>query len=111
MLYMDNLSEFVKQAIFRELSGTYYPQNKELADTDEVIKSFAKMNSHRLFVWKWMNIFVYIGAPFVQALNKMFATYYYDPAMSTYDFEYQSVSMEDSFKAIDITGASLIHMK
>ena len=36
MLYIDNLAEFVKQAIERELEGTFYPQNRELADTVDV---------------------------------------------------------------------------
>lgn len=111
MLYIDNLAEFVKQVIARELSGTFYPQDKELADTVEIAKAFAKMNGHKLFVWKWLNIFVYLGSPVINALNKMFDTYYYDPAMSQMDFEYQLVSQEEAFQHIDITGASLIHMK
>lgn len=111
MLYIDNLAEFVKQVIARELSGTFYPQDKELADTVEIAKFFARKNGHRLFVWKWLNIFVYLGSPVINALNKMFDTYYYDLAMSQMDFEYQLVSQKEAFKHIDITGASLIHMK
>lgn len=36
MLYIDNLAEFVKQAMLRELSGTFYPQNSEQADTADL---------------------------------------------------------------------------
>jgi nucleoside-diphosphate-sugar epimerase len=36
MLYIDNLAEFVLQAIMRELEGTFYPQNRELADTVDI---------------------------------------------------------------------------
>lgn len=111
MLYIDNLAEFVKQVILRELSGTFHPQDRELADTVEIAKSFAKTNNHKLFVWKWLNIFVYIGSPIINAINKMFDTYYYDPAMSIMDFEYQLVSQQEAFKRIDITGASLVRMK
>ena len=111
MLYIDNLAEFVKQTITRELSGTFYPQDRELADTVEIAKTFAEMNDHKLFVWKWLNVFVYLGSPVVNALNKMFATYYYDPAMSQMDFDYQVVSQEEAFKRMDITDASLKHMK
>ena len=110
MLYIDNLSEFVKQIILREESGTFYPQNKELADTVEIAKSFAKLNNHKLHVWKWLNAFVYIGSPFIRSINKMFADFYYVPEMSTYDFDYQLISQADSFKNIDISGASLAHM-
>ena len=111
MLYIDNLAEFVKQVIVRELSGTFYPQDKELADTVEIAKAFAKMSNHKLFVWKWLNIFVYLGSPIVKSLNKMFATYYYDPSMSSMDFDYQLVSQEESFKHIDIVSDRMIHMK
>ena len=111
MLYIDNLAEFVKQVILRELSGTFYPQDRELADTVEIAKMAAKQNNHKLFVWKWLNIFVYLGSPVVNALNKMFATYYYEPSMSKMDFDYQLVSQEEALKNLDVTGASLVAMK
>lgn len=102
MLYVDNLCEFVKQVILRELSGTFYPQNKELADTVEIVRYFAEANHHRLFVWRWLNLFVYLGSPFVQALNKMFASYYYDESLTNVEFEYQLVSEKESFENIQI---------
>ena len=111
MLFIDNLGEFVKQIILKEKSGTFYPQNAELVDTVEVVKAFAKQNNHKLHVWKWLNIFVYIGSPFINALNKMFADSYYLPEMSKYDFDYHIVNQEDSFKNIDLTNASLTHLK
>lgn len=100
MLFVDNLAEFVKQAILREISGTYYPQNKELADTVEIVKTFAKMNNHKIWFSRIFNPFVWMASPFIQALNKMFATYYYDPEMSKVEFDYQLVSQAESFKII-----------
>ena len=58
MLYIDNLAEFVKQAILRELSGTFYPQNRELADTVEIIRFFAKANGHKVWITSLLNPFV-----------------------------------------------------
>lgn len=100
MLYIDNLSEFVKQAILRRLSGTFYPQNRELADTVEIIRFFAKEGGHQLGIWPILNPLVTLGSRFLQPLNKMFATYYYDPSMSRMDFEYQIVSFEESLKRV-----------
>lgn len=100
MLYIDNLSEFVKMCILNELEGIYYPQNKELADTVEIIRYFAQHSGHRIWISKALNPFVWIGAFFLQPLNKMFATYYYDPQMSKVDFEYQLVSQWKSFEKI-----------
>ena len=111
MLFIDNLSEFVKRIILREKSGTFYPQNKELADTVEIAKAFATQNNHKLHVWKWLNIFVHIGSLFLRSINKMFADFYYVPEMSQYDFDYQLVTQEESFKHIDLKDASLTRMK
>ena len=100
MLYIDNLAEFVKQAILRELSGTFYPQNRELADTVEVIRFFAKANEHKVWITRLLNPFVWLGSFVLQPINKMFATYYYDPNMSKMDFDYQFVSFEESLKRV-----------
>ena len=100
MLYIDNLAEFVKQAILRELSGTFYPQNRELADTVEIIRYFAKANGHKVWITRLLNPFVWMGSFILQPINKMFATYYYDPEMSQMDFDYQLVSFEESLKRV-----------
>lgn len=100
MLYIDNLAEFVKQAILRELSGTYYPQNRELADTVEIIRFFAKAAGHKVWITRLLNPFVWMGSFVLQPINKMFATYYYDPEMSKMDFDYQLVSFEESLKRV-----------
>lgn len=100
MLYIDNLAEFVKQAIDRQLHGTFYPQNRELVDTVEVIRYFANENNHRIWITKCLNPFVWLFSFFLQPINKMFGTYYYDSSMSTYEFNYQLVSLEESLKRI-----------
>lgn len=100
MLYIDNLAEFVKRCVDHELEGTFYPQNRELADTVEIIRFFAKTTGHKVWITKLLNPFVWLGSFVLQPINKMFATYYYDPAMSQYDFEYQLVSFEESLKRV-----------
>ncbi len=100
MLYIDNLAEFVKQCVDRELEGTFYPQNRELADTVEIIRFFAKAAGHKVWITKLLNPFVWLGSFVLQPINKMFATYYYDPEMSKYDFEYKKVSFEESLKRV-----------
>lgn len=100
MLYIDNLAEFVKQAIERQLEGTFYPQNREQADTVEIIRFFAKEAGHKVWITKLLNPFVWLGSFVLQPINKMFATYYYAPEMSKYDFDYQLVSFEESLKRV-----------
>lgn len=100
MLFIYNLSEFVKQAILRQLSGTFYPQNRELADTVEIIRFFAKEAGHKVWITRLLNPFVWLGSFVLQPINKMFATYYYDPEMSKMDFDYQLVSFEESLQRV-----------
>lgn len=98
MLYIDNLGEFVKQAVLRELEGTFYPQNRELSATVDIIRFFAKAAGHRIWITRLLNPFVWLGSFVLQPVNKMFADSYYVPGMSQYDFEYQIVSFEESLK-------------
>ena len=100
MLYIDNLAEFVKQAIERELEGTFYPQNRELADTVEIVRYFAKEAGHKIWITKLLNPLVWMGSLVLQPINKMFATYYYNPKMSKMEFDYQLVSFEESLKQV-----------
>lgn len=100
MLYIDNLAEFVKQAVLRELGGTFYPQNRELADTVEIIRFCAHEAGHKVWITRLLNPFVWLGSFVLQPINKMFATYYYDPGMSKMDFDYQLVSFEESLKRV-----------
>ena len=100
MLYIDDLAEFVKQAIERELEGTFYPQNRELADTVEIVRYFAKEAGHKIWITKLLNPFVWMGSLVLQPINKMFATYYYNPKMSKMEFDYQLVSFEESLKQV-----------
>ena len=103
---MDNLGEFVKQAILKDLSGSYYPQNKELADTVEIVRYFAKKYNHKIWFSKLFNPFVWLGSFFLQPLNKMFASYYYDPEMSKMDFDYQLISQEESFETLEVSDSN-----
>ena len=96
MLYVDNLAEFVKQAILRGLGGTYCPQNRELVDTVDVVRFFAKAAGRRVWVTRLLNPFVWLGSLVLQPINKMLGTYYYAPEMSRMDFDYQLVGFEES---------------
>lgn len=102
MLYIDNLSEFVKQAIDRELSGTFHLQNKEFADTVEIVRYYAKAKHHSLWVSKVFNPAVWLGAKVLTPLCKMFADQYYVSDLTNYDFNYQLVSFEESLKRINL---------
>lgn len=102
MLYIDNLSEFVKYAVLKELAGTFYPQNNEFGSTVEIVRFFAKKYNHRIWITPLLNPFVVLGSWFLAPVPKMFADSYYEPTMSKYDFNYQLMSFEESLKKIEL---------
>lgn len=102
MLYIDNLCEFVKQAIDRNLSGTFHLQNHEYADTVKIVEHYAKVNNHALWCSRLFNPLVWAASIVLKPLCKMFANQYYVQELTTFDFEYQLVSFEESLKLIQI---------
>ncbi len=101
MLHVYNLAEFVKQVIVRKMSGTFFPQNAELADTVEIVRAVAKEKGHKIWITKLLNPFVWVGSFFLPPIPKMFADSYFVPEMSKYDFDYQVISFADSIKGLD----------
>lgn len=101
MIHVNNLAEFIKQVIVRELSGTFYPQNAELADTVEIVRAVAKENGHKIWITKLLNPFVWLGSFFLPQIPKMFADSYYVPEMSEHDFDYQVIDFAESIKGLD----------
>lgn len=102
MLHVYNLAEFVKQLIVRNMNGTFYPQNAELADTVEIVRQVAKENGHKVWITSLLNPFVWLGSFCLPAIPKMFSDSYYVQEMSKYDFDYQVVSFEDSLKGLEV---------
>ena len=100
MLYIDNLAEFVLQAIKYQLNGIFYPQNRELSDTVDIVRYFADVQKHPIRFWHSLNPLVRILCHILPPVNKMFGSYYYEPTMSKMDFDYQLVSFEESLKRI-----------
>ena len=101
MLHVNNLAEFVKQIILREMGGTFFPQNSEYADTVEIVRYFAKEHGHKIWISRIFNPFVWLGSFFLPAIPKMFADSYYEKDMSEYNFDYQVISFEESLKGLE----------
>lgn len=100
MLYIDNLSEFVRQALDLRLSGTFHLQNREYADTVELVRALGRQANHSIFISRLFNPLVRVAAPFLKPVSKMFADQYYDRSLTDYPFEYQLVSLEESLSRL-----------
>ena len=103
MLYIDNLCEFVKQCIDRRMCGYFHLQNREFADTVEIVKFYAKQAGHKMWCTRLFNPLVWLGSFVLTPLCKMFSNQYYEQELTTYDdFDYQLVSFEESLKRVKV---------
>jgi UDP-glucose 4-epimerase len=55
MIFIDNLSNSVKCIIDRELSGMFFPQNKEYVNTSEVISMTKKIIFKKILLTRLFN--------------------------------------------------------
>lgn len=70
MLFVDSLCEFIRQAILHECQGTFYPQNKEYADTVEIVRYFAEKYNHKIWITSIFNWLILLFGNHVRALGK-----------------------------------------
>ena len=97
MIYIDNLSSFVKMAIDRELSGLYFPQNREYMNTSQMAMGIAEGLGKKCRLSRLLGFGVKLLMPFVSMAKKGFGTLIYENTESL-DFEYIVISAEDGVK-------------
>jgi UDP-glucose 4-epimerase len=81
MLFIDNLSEFIRLLIDRNANGLYFPQNKDYVNTTNLVKVIANVHKNNLKVTKKLNWFVMIGLRLSETFRKVFGSFVYDKKM------------------------------
>ena len=97
IIYIDNLSSFVKMAIDRELLGLYFPQNREYMNTSQMAMGIAEGLGKKCRLSRLLGFGVKLLMPFVSMAKKGFGTLIYENTESL-DFEYIVISAEDGVK-------------
>jgi len=87
MIYIDNLSEFVKQLIDYRSSGLFFPQNAEYVNTSEMVRLIAEVHGKRMVMTKLFNPILRLLN--VSTVNKVFGDLLYDMSMSEYERDYR----------------------
>jgi UDP-glucose 4-epimerase len=100
MIFIDNLSEFVRLAIDKELSGLFFPQNKEYVNTTELVQLIAKAHGKKLKVTGLFNLFVSLGIKMSETFGKVFGSFTYDKQMpgGPEELEYETCSFDKSIE-------------
>ncbi|MFH0422992.1 NAD-dependent epimerase/dehydratase family protein [Streptococcus sp. A11] len=95
MIYIDNLLEFVKKTIDLELSGLYFPQNKEYVNTSSLVKTIRSVHQKNTFLTSFFNPLIR-RLKSVNQIKKLFGNLTYDVQLSQYEFDYQVVDFKTS---------------
>ncbi len=80
MIYIDNLSEFVKQLIDNRSSGLFFPQNTEYVNTSEMVRLIAEAHGKKMTMTKLFNPLLRLLN--VSTVNKVFGDLVYEKSIS-----------------------------
>ncbi len=100
MIYIENLCAFVKLLIDKNLSGLFFPQNKEYIETSKMAGLIAKAMGKNIHMSIFAGIMVVFMRPFVSMANKAFGSLIYKDT-EDFNYSYCIVNFYDSiFKSI-----------
>lgn len=77
MIYIDNLSEFVKLCVEEKSSGVYLPQNKEYVSTKDMARGIAKALGKKIYFDNVTGLVVRLLRPFFSVAKKGFGSLTY----------------------------------
>lgn len=95
MIYIDNLSEFVRLLIDDNSSGLFCPQNKEYVNTTEMVVLIAKAHGRKIRTTKIFNPIIRLMLG-INTVNKVFGDLYYEKGSSEYKKNYRFFTFKDS---------------
>ncbi len=92
MIYIDNLSAFIKKAIDKRLSGVFCPQDDEYVCTADMVQKVAKANGKDIKLTKIFNPFIALAIKLkINIVCKVFGSLTYEkdlcPEYSKVDFK------------------------
>ena len=96
MLFIGNLTEFVRLIIKNEDSGIFWPQNKEYSNTSVMVKEIANVNNKKIYIVKGFGWILKILSHFTGLINKAFGNLCYSKELSKYKEEYVKYSLKES---------------
>jgi UDP-glucose 4-epimerase len=100
MIYIDNLSEFVKQLIDSRSGGLFFPQNAEYVNTSEMVRLIAEAHGKKIVMTKLFNPLLRLLS--VSTVNKVFGDLVYDMSMSDYISNYAIIDFNNSIVKTEV---------
>lgn len=97
MIYIDNLSSFIKMGIDDTISGVFYPQNREYMRTDAMVQALAAHTGKRIKLIKMLAPCVNLSLKCSATARKAFGNLIYED-VPNYDDRYIVCNAQESLK-------------
>ena len=81
MIFIDNLSEFIRILIDKKQAGLYFPQNKDYVNTTDLVRHIAMAHGRNISIYKIFNWCIPIGLKISGIFRKVFGSFVYDKGM------------------------------
>ena len=98
MLYIGNLAEFVRLMIENEEKGIFWPCNREMSNTSELVKIIAASHGKRIVLLPGFSWLLKFLGNFTSYINKAFGNFVYEENMGNYKEDYRLYSLEQSIR-------------
>lgn len=98
MLYVGNLTEFIKLMIDNNEDGVFFPQNAEYTNTSELVKLISQVHDKHLLLVKGFSWALKIMSKLTGLVNKAFGNLTYDMELSEYKCNYRKYSLKESIE-------------
>lgn len=87
MLFIDNLTEFLRLLIDSKIGGTFFPQNSEYVRTSYMVKEIAKAHNKKIYLFSWLNWLIkllgFVPGQIGKLTNKAFGNLVYAKELSS----------------------------
>lgn len=99
MIYIDNLTEFIRLLILNQSSGIFFPQNNDYVGTKQIVTVAAECMNRKIYSVSIFNPFLTLMSKRISFINKVLGNKIYDKKLSKhFDQEYCVVDFKESIK-------------
>lgn len=103
MIFIDNLTEFIRQLIVNKDAGIFHPQDREFIQTSEMVKEIANVHNRKMKLSKTSGILLNKLFRKQQIVLKVFGDLTYSKALSNYrDNSYQKVNFKEAIRKSEL---------
>ena len=98
MIHIDNLSEFIRIIIDKEITDILYPQNEQFVCTSELVRKIGLNKNKKIFLIGGFNYLINLLSKKIILIQKVFGTLIYDKKLSDIGYKYNVFKFDETIR-------------